>query len=608
MRAELSESTSSIVFYGELDTHSGSIPSLSCAAPRLRRELVLLALLHDLVIVSPFSLVEHGLTLPVFESLSALVRASRIGTSCDERGETPPQQLSMLLQFGAERRLRSTPTLGRSSMEWERDAIERVRSRWDAILPERWSAYRSATQQRSARLENVLRWLRGGGEVGPRMQIALERSVQSMLDADAWPSHEKMLASLGRLRGAVHPDEISRAAFALQSAFFRFGALGHEQGESRCFVYPGTFARRLRARSIAAGLRPPFSWRSERHRVEARARSLGLDLNALVSLSSTSLLSVLEHPGWTFVRQRLLDDEQESLDEFTRARLSESGCIGNALQNFVGSHAPPLRMCDGPTKRAQVVSYAPRRSWQMLAHAGLGGLSATDKCTFVSSALPFDWSTRTLGSGSDSVRLTPTMSALLLALKAAGDAGLRTSQMLNLLRESDRFEAGDAGTSGVIDARSLRDRLDVLKHAFNNRAAGLGLMIAVTRGRWHLTPPRRVHVTRSPWTGVSQCVASADLLSGLSPKQRRLVALLSERFPGEATLDVIVHELGYSDDERGGKAAAALVSRARMRLAHNSCWTIASDACGSYWLERHERSGGHEPATSLAGVTEGSSI
>ena len=56
---------------------------------RLIRDLKLLCLLYDVVILPTGNLLEHGLALPAFEALAPFVRAGRLGASEDVSAPGP---------------------------------------------------------------------------------------------------------------------------------------------------------------------------------------------------------------------------------------------------------------------------------------------------------------------------------------------------------------------------------------------------------------------------------------------------------------------------------------------------------------------------------------
>ena len=73
-----------ILYYAESDPFAGigqTVDDFRAA----RAEVALSCLLHNVVAVQPDNLLEHALTLPIFEHMAPFVRAGRLVTSADVR-------------------------------------------------------------------------------------------------------------------------------------------------------------------------------------------------------------------------------------------------------------------------------------------------------------------------------------------------------------------------------------------------------------------------------------------------------------------------------------------------------------------------------------------
>src|SRR5213078_847157 len=108
-----------------------------------RSEVALSCLLHDVVQVQPDNLLEHSLTLPLFEHLAPFVRAGRLTTSADVRAVPPHEYLHGRMEQALARAAR---VRGRDRATRRRE-LDDLRRRYAAILPRRWIVSRSVRAQ-----------------------------------------------------------------------------------------------------------------------------------------------------------------------------------------------------------------------------------------------------------------------------------------------------------------------------------------------------------------------------------------------------------------------------------------------------------------------------
>lgn len=199
-------------YYGELDPLSGIVDEGPESLDAVIRELALLCLLYDAVVVPPENFLAHPLALPAFESLSPFVTAGRLTSSHEPAGPDIPSFIANAAarredacrKGGRARRDRPSlsrpPGRGRSAGPSPR-GVDEVVGRWRALLPERWPILRDVAGQIGGFSDCLERFCRAFPLSDPCREETIrlfEGSRQNGLGAVRWSRYVAHLAALSR--------------------------------------------------------------------------------------------------------------------------------------------------------------------------------------------------------------------------------------------------------------------------------------------------------------------------------------------------------------------------------------------------------------------------
>ncbi|WP_437580665.1 hypothetical protein [Sorangium sp. So ce887] len=602
--------TRSICYYGELDPFSGGVGQRHANLALLVRELRLSCVLHDLVIVPPRNLVEHGLALPAFEALAPFVRAGKLGTTDDPSSRSPRTYIDELIrrhEDGHALQERggwiSPAPRQRPSETRRRREFEDLRIAWRHLLPDRWTIHRDTASQVVGFVADVRQFCETTADTSvasTRVLELIDRTLQSGRDKI---DRGSLLACLAHLRGARPPRELSQLALAIQAAYLRMGAAGHDAWDSKelsggCTLYPGRFARMLRqpACSLTAKQQPPYNWAAHPSFVVPRLSRLGLDPESLLRLDGDALLELAESPEWSSLRPLLLaPDLDPAVEDLSRSRCSECRDPRDALLRVA-------EIADAAAARAE-----PRLAptllpgpWQLSVQAVLGTQLGEDQPT-TEEEISLDLHTLTLKERSTSREATITRSQanMLASLTTAGELGLSIHEVKQLTFELDLLATQDTSSlpeawrsqsreSLELDAARL-DRVNVLKTRTNQVIRSFGFQVVLDRstGRWHLTgmpSMHRVLVLRGALWEVPgpEVEASLPHLPGALASLWRTFAL---SYPHYLSVNALVSCAGLPADASGIKRTIRAIHQLSKFLEdHELPWRIARHHRGLYSL------------------------
>lgn len=577
-----------ILYYAEFDPFAGfghTTRELQIAS----REVALCCLLYDVVKVQPDSLLEHGLTLPVFEALAPFVRAGRLTTSADDRAPPPHEYL----HGRVEQALRKA---GRTAVDkGHRRDLEALQRRYAALMPERWIVSRSVRAQTGRYAEHLRTYL-ADAPGGARSERRLQGWVEAALDRGQRVDRDFVLLSLARLREHAGPRELTRLAAFAQALMLDCGAVGPAAATTAngCVIYPGRFARRLgdddpRRAALAA---PPFAHEARQEQARPRFAELGVLVDDLLRLPADELLEVAASPEWARVRSAR--DLEPDVSGELRARFDEARDVRDAL--------PAAAELIAAATPAPVIP-AP---WQAAVQTVLAATCAEPGAV----APVLNLFTLELRRGERRARLTRAEADLCLAVALAGDAGLPIERWKQLKADADQLATAGAGEGLVVHRdqaeetydrdRDRRNWLEVTKHHANRALSALGLAIHAVEGRLFLiggdddeaseVPSVALHGTLWELAGIAP---HPDMPTGLSPTEGRLYRVLAESWPAPVPIRRLAAALGKDDGERALKQTTDALGKLTRRLADlDARAKVGRVGRGWYSLEPDARAAG----------------
>lgn len=579
-----------IAYYTELDPFSGSVGQRRDALPALLRDLKLLLLLHDVVIVQPGNLVEHSLTLPAFEALAPFVRAGRLTTTVDPSSPRPMSLIEERIALTGAQDLTSTTSAARPHRPGplalcRRREADELRARWSEVLPDAWPMSRNVAAQTSAFVDLVQAALVDAAQSSPTAAWAL-RALDEIRQRGRAPSRTDILAALSGQRGELPPYELAHIALMVQAAYFCLGAAAHQADaaagpSAQCRVFPGPFGRILlenkdRLRWLPT---PEFDRHGSFEAVHTAFRELDLSLPCLLGVDGEHLLEFAALPTWQRVRDAL---EQPVMAPSTigmpdRCSPGDASQLRAILRDLAGrgtTLSVPL------PRSAGMIVPAP---WQLAAQAALGALPTLP--SHPSCAVTLDLCTLELDGGAHFARVTRPQAHLLTVLAIAGDSGLRLEDLKQLTLDIDRLHSRAEGAASawrpqrserVHQDAARRIRVNVLMSRTNAVLGPFGLCIFASRGqgRWRLAsidgrqPPLRL--LGSVWDLLEQ-PRRCEPPPGMRPTHRKLWTALADAMPSYVSLQHLASALGKPQDERGLKQTITTLEKLNVLLEASRC-------------------------------------
>lgn len=573
-----------ITYYGELDPFSGSIAQRLDALPRVVRELQALLLVSDVVIVPPRNLIEHPLTLPAFEALAPFVTAGRLTTTTDASSPTPRSFIDTsaavhLEQLGSnssrKQASRPAPEITPKPVIIERGrSIHEITNRWHAILPATWTLDRDVDSQVLGFVERMLSFCGNTPDPSPATRV-LHATLDSILQAGkVRPDRTVILAHLAARRDHIPPHECARIALAVQTAYFAMGGLIHAARRGRsCRLFPGAFARILKknAQRVNSLELPQYGHNLAVAAIERRLRGIGIELNRLLAMEPRALLNLVQSVEWQALLAWLhrpaptLEMEQTLAAVFRRrhdfydALPFVRGVISTA------NHSLPITLP------------AP---WQLSVQAVLGA-SLVEETAEPHARL--DLRTLHLAQGDRSIHLTRQEAQLITALVLAGDVGLGTQDINQLLFDIEQLAKAtfepletpwepSSKKSVDLDKPRLR-RINTLKSRLNIRFKQFGFVIKASRkrrGRVELVATRpssfqSIQIDGTLWDLLA-IPKPPTLPAALSCQQTTLWRALAEAAPRHVHIAALAEALGKEVDERGLKQTVDALGKLSEKL------------------------------------------
>lgn len=554
-----------ILYYAELDPFAGigqTVDDFRAA----RSEVALSCLLHDVVVVQPDNLLEHSLTLPLFEHMAPFVRAGQLTTSADARAAPPHEYLHGRVEQALARAAR---VRGRDRATRRRE-LDDLRRRYAAILPRRWIVSRSVRAQVGLFGERMRTYLAEAPRAG-WVDRRLLGWVDAGLDAGVRVDRDFMFAHLARLRDSASPRELARVAAFAQALLLEGGALGHAADptarDGRCLIYPGRFAARLTADDPRrAGLAaPPFAVQTWPVAARRRLEAIGVSLDALLVLPPSELLEVASSAEWICVRSEA--EVPAEVRAELRARFAETRDVRDALP------AAAALLPAGPRSLGARLP-AP---WHLAAQAVLITSLPAERA----GELVLDLVRLELRRDGDTARLTKAEAELCVAIAIAGTAGLPIHHWKQLKADVDQMAAAgpedrllawrsqqDEAFQRDVDRRRL---LEVTKSHANRALSLVGVAISARRGRLSLVDLARAEppiVPRLAGTLWDLLGAPADTPPppALSPAEGRLYLALAAASPAWLPVRALASTLEKPDDDGGVKQTVDALGKLARRL------------------------------------------
>lgn len=580
-----------ICYYGELDPYVGTVPQVRPALARVVRDLSVLCLFYDLVIVPPGTLFSHGLLLPAFVQLAPFVRAGRLGTTADPAGGSPREYVAQraegeLAKLGSRRRSSTVAS-------WRRREIGEVVARYRDLLPDDWPLTRSVGWQVEHFDERIIKYAEERVErdrLAPRLLEVIDRGRQKGRSA---PDRNVMYAYLGRLRGTVPPEESARYARFAQAAYFHMGAAVHEThdgGEVRSELFPTAFLRG------AGGLGPlpelpwelPVAWRMRPDLVAARMRRAGLDLDQILSLPVDALFKLALWREWRVLRPLFTEDGvpddvyREVRSVFMRAR---------DFREALATAEPLGRMAAASLEVAPTLL---PEAWQSAAQALLGSALATKVAD--EDAVVVDFPSGELRRTADGavVHLTPAQTKLVAVLALAGEVGHHIGDVMELLSDLDLLARYETPLRPMTAPSELRNNADVMKTTLNRDLEPLGLAVVVRHGRWRLRGGSVV-LRGTPWHATDVTNPPTNPPIQLPPQLAMVWTVLARNHPEAVPTREIARALGKDTDDHDVALAARTVYRLRRALRDGrAAWEVVGLHRGIYRLAPTARSRGRK--------------
>lgn len=568
-------------FYGELDPFAGGISSHLGDLPRLLRELTVLLLVKDIVILSPGNLLEHALTVTAAEWLAPFVRAGRLTTTASASLASP----GAMIDARVDEYMEGLGVGRRQKVDRVRRAeIDAVRDRWRVLLPESWSLTRDVPAQIAGFGEGILRYC---AEASERSHVAarLGRILEENLGSGGALDRNLVLAQVASLRSGALPPEIARLLFVVQSSFYAHGVESHQN----CTLFPGAFAqiaRRINAEREGLSI-PCIDWDAHPDQVAWRLDEFGVDLSCLLNLPVEDLLSIARSAEWLAVRALIRGG-------------SPSGEVARACGALFAAHADPmeaLAKLPHVLGETEPVAGFPAR-WQLGASASLG-VTGLMPIIGGDSAPRLDVARASLTAEGIGVRsLTATQLHVLTVLAGAGEEGLSSHDLEVLTTEVDFIAAaqgsGPAGwrwrrmAAGLAEARGLRVR--VLISRLNRALEPFGLRIVSNSGlgRYRLRDrggrPARLSLEGTLWVLLGR-EGALDPPRGFSATQAALWGALVASSPFPLTVQQLAAVLSKPADEQGLKQVTDSVARLRRKIDGAGVpWRLLRLERGSYAL------------------------
>lgn len=558
-----------ILYYAEFDPFAG-IGQTAADLREALSDVAVACLLHDVVLVQPDNLLEHSLTLPIFERLAPFVRAGRLTTSADVSAAPPREYLHGRVDQALARAARSR----RRDRAAHRRELDEIRRRYAALMPRTWVVARSVRAQVglfAGRMRTYLAECPRAGWVDRR----LLGWVEARLDAGLRVDRDFVFTQLARLRGSASPRDLARIGAFAQALLLEGGAAGHAAEPTvhgdRCLIYPGRFAARLRAEDprrarLAA---PPFAAAARPEAVRRRLATIGVALDGLLALPPSELLEVASSPEWARIRN--VDEVPAELADEVRARFAAVRDVRDALPDAV-TLLPAVPATPPPMPLRLPEPW--RLATQTLLATALPAAPAGEPV--------LDLTRLELRRGGRTARLTQAEAELCVAITIAGDAGLPIDQWKQLKADTDQLVAAGSDDGAVTwrdqhDEPITRDEgrrvlLAVTRHHAGRALAAIGLAIQAATDRLTIVGADADAATVVPrlegtlWDLLGG-PPDAPAPTGLAPAEQTLYRALADASPALLPIRALATALAKADDERGIQQTTDAVGKLTRRLS-----------------------------------------
>lgn len=232
----MNEPKLSVVLYGELDPHFGSIKQALSDLPKVVNQLKVACLLYDRVIINTNAFNEHCLTLPALEQLKPFVQSGVLWTTGNQAGESPADFIARRIEKYSQE----------ATMPFFTNSIlKKTIDRFAKIAPSSFEVYRSPNIQSISATKNLQVNLMHYFDQHRLNTTPYQKISERLNDmhSEGRFSKQELFALMLHQKNMFDYTNLQTTALLIQAEYMNQGA--RHKSQSQIDIFSGEMAHRL---------------------------------------------------------------------------------------------------------------------------------------------------------------------------------------------------------------------------------------------------------------------------------------------------------------------------------------------------------------------------